>query len=506
MTNTGDAMSKKIIIVGGGIAGLSAGIYAQKAGFDSEIYEKHIVAGGQCTGWKRGNFYIDNCISWMTCAKKGCKVYTIWKETGFIGENTLIRQHDAYYTSELNGQKVTLWADLEKAEKELCTISPEDTKKIREFINDVKMAQSLQVPCDKPIDLMNIFELTALGLSMWKMAPVMLKYSKISIEEWASGFKNPVIRKAFMDYLPKDYLAYIFITAYATIASGGGGVPEGGSTPAVNRMVEKYLNLGGKIYTGKPVKEIKIAGNRTTGIILENGDEISGDYVIASCDTHHTFEKLLDARYMPPELVKAYADREANKLGSTFQAAFAYDGKSTIGRRFYYDCSGFNLAGRKITRMNVKNYSAFEPAYAPEGKDLIQVKLLQTEDEYLYWQDLRLNDKARYDAEKKQAAADMERMIVEQFPEAEGKLRLLDVWSPYTYTRFYNAYRGVYMTFIMTKKTKIPLNIPGVIKGIKNVFLAGQWLMLPGGLPVALTSGKFAIQRILKAEGKSLKI
>ena len=59
-------MKQKIIIIGGGVAGLTAGIYAQKAGFDSVVYEKNRVLGGQCTGWKRKGFYIDNCITWMT--------------------------------------------------------------------------------------------------------------------------------------------------------------------------------------------------------------------------------------------------------------------------------------------------------------------------------------------------------------------------------------------------------------------------------------------------------
>jgi len=32
---------KKIVIIGGGVAGLSAGIFAQKNGFESTILEKH---------------------------------------------------------------------------------------------------------------------------------------------------------------------------------------------------------------------------------------------------------------------------------------------------------------------------------------------------------------------------------------------------------------------------------------------------------------------------------
>lgn len=43
-------MSKKIFIIGGGIAGLTAGVFAQKYGFRSEIYESHSIVGGECTG------------------------------------------------------------------------------------------------------------------------------------------------------------------------------------------------------------------------------------------------------------------------------------------------------------------------------------------------------------------------------------------------------------------------------------------------------------------------
>ena len=50
---------KKLIVIGGGIAGLSAGIYAQKCGFDTTIFESHSISGGNCTSWKRGGYLFE---------------------------------------------------------------------------------------------------------------------------------------------------------------------------------------------------------------------------------------------------------------------------------------------------------------------------------------------------------------------------------------------------------------------------------------------------------------
>jgi hypothetical protein len=53
------------------------------------------------------------------------------------------------------------------------------------------------------------------------------------------------------------------------------------------------------------------------------------------------------------------------------------------------------------------------------------------------------------------------------------------------------------MGFITRKDVK-PFRVKGTVKGIKNVYLASQWIQSPGGLPVAVTAGKFTIQRILR--------
>ena len=74
-----------------------------------------------------------------------------------------------------------------------------------------------------------------------------------------------------------------------------------------------------------------------------------------------------------------------------------------------------------------------------------------------------------------------------------------------TYERYCNAYHGAYMAFVTTIGTK-QLRVKGVLKKLKNFYMAGQWIMSPGGLPIAAISGKFAVQRILKKEKRDINI
>ncbi len=49
---------RSVIIIGADIAGLTTGIYAQRAGYRSRIYEMHTVPGVLMTAWKRKGYTI----------------------------------------------------------------------------------------------------------------------------------------------------------------------------------------------------------------------------------------------------------------------------------------------------------------------------------------------------------------------------------------------------------------------------------------------------------------
>ena len=144
---------EKIVVIGGGIAGLTAGIYALLAGFAAEIFEKNAIPGGECIGWNRKGYHIDNCIHWLTGTKKGTEMYDVWSKVGALSDDMQYAPIDAFYISTYNGKSVTLWNDLQKTERELIEASPEDEAEIRNFIQAVEYSKQCVFPAGKPMEM-----------------------------------------------------------------------------------------------------------------------------------------------------------------------------------------------------------------------------------------------------------------------------------------------------------------------------------------------------------------
>ena len=160
---------KKLIIIGGGISGLTAGIYALDNNFDVTIYEKHSIVGGQCTGWDRKGTYIDGCAHWIVGTNPQSDFYPVWKYVGGINENTKIYETEYFSKYDINGNIVTLYSDLGLLKEELLRVAPEDKKQITRFINGIKIYRFARVPIKKPLDHLNLFQLTKFGLQMLPM-------------------------------------------------------------------------------------------------------------------------------------------------------------------------------------------------------------------------------------------------------------------------------------------------------------------------------------------------
>ncbi len=493
---------KKIVIVGGGIAGLTAGIYAQKYGFESVIYEKHTIVGGQCTGWDRNGYHIDNCIHWLTGSKKESGMYESWVETGALGPDVELIRIPYFGVYEIDGVTITLWKDADKLRQELKDISPADAVLIDELVDDIIAGGSVEMPIKAPMDMLSMKDLMELGSKSKAAMSIMKKYQHVSCVDYGKKYQHPALQKLFTVSMPEGYSITAFIMSMATVCSGDGDIPKGGSRAMAFRMADRYQKHGGKIVTGTGVEEIltdKVKGKETaTGVRLESGDIIKADYVIAAGDAYYTLHKLLKGRFTDKRLDNRFADMKTYKLPTSAHVIFAVDAEAKdIPKSILFETEPYTVAIRKFDYMSFINY-AYEPDFHPEGKSLFSVYLDQSDEDFLWWEQL-YKDREKYQGEKSRIVLFCQEKIEERYPELKGKLTLIDTYTPMTYHRFTGTYHGAWMSFLMTPQSK-SLQHKGIIKGLKNCYMAGMYMMSPGGLPVALATGKFAVQRICKQE------
>lgn len=489
---------KKIVIIGGGISGLSAGIYARQNGFETEIYEKHIITGGECTGWDRKGYHIDNCIHWLTGINKDSDMFKIWKNIGAINDDTQMIYEPYFYGIENNDKEIYLYTDLDRSRKEFLEISPIDSDEINKFFDNVKLAETLFVPTEKAVSDMSIIDFMKIGKKMKKVSVVMKNYGKDNIEDLANRFKSPIIRDILNSYYSHNFMGFTLLLSYAFLSGKTGAIPVGGSKKMVESITEKYLSLGGKLYTGKEVEKIIIDGKLAKGIRLADNTEIEADYVICALDTNITFSKLLDSKYMEKKMQKTYKDVDGYKVNSAFQTAFGVIGEEETGApsgSFIFSCDELTIGTKKESKLCLRFYDYDESIY-PKNKRVIQCSFIQYRDDFEYWKKLNKKD---YIEEKKRLALEIQNRIIKKYPKLKNRLILLDTFTPLTYERYCGAYQGSYMSFF-PQKGKKSHNFKNTIKNLDNVILAGQWLSANGGLPIAATSGKFAVQKICKLE------
>jgi phytoene dehydrogenase-like protein len=90
----GNMAEKSLLIVGGGMAGLAAGCYAQTNGYRSEILEAGRVAGGLCSAWTRKGYTFDTSIHFLSGWKTGA-LRAVWEELGAVQGREFIVHEEA---------------------------------------------------------------------------------------------------------------------------------------------------------------------------------------------------------------------------------------------------------------------------------------------------------------------------------------------------------------------------------------------------------------------------
>ena len=104
------------------------------------------------------------------------------------------------------------------------------------------------------------------------------------------------------------------------------------------------------------------------------------------------------------------------------------------------------VPGGEWDRLAVHAYT-FDPTVAPEVKTLLRLWLPT---EFDYWKNLREQDRARYDAEKKRIADQMIARLDQRYPGLADQVDMVDVATPATFERYTGNWKASYMGWLFT--------------------------------------------------------
>ncbi len=494
-------MEKSIIIIGAGLAGLSAGCYGQMNGYRTSIFEMHDKSGGVCTGWKRKGYTIDGAMHWLVGTRPGKVFYNIWEELGAVQGKTVI-DHEQYMRIEGEGGKVlTIYADIDRLQQHMNELAPEDKDTIADFIKAVRTCARIDMPVEKAPELYGIID----GIKMVKMLPYMRfmrKWGKISTADFTRRLKNPFLRESLSEALAGDFPDFsilFMLMTFAWLHQKLAGYPLGGSLELVQGIERRYLSLGGELHFSSRVDKILVENDKAVGVRLADGMEHRGDIVISAADGHTTIFEMLDGKYVDDK-IRSYYDQPRLfppliYIGLGVARTFSDVPPSVVGLTYPLD-SPTTIAGKEHRRLGVQIYN-FDPTLAPKGKTVLKV---QFNTDYDYWKKLR-QEPERYKDEKERIADQVVALLDRRFPGLAAKVEMRDVATPITWERYTGNWRGSYEGWL-PKLGNFLKNMNKTLPGLDNFYMAGQWVEPGGGMPAAAMSGRNVLQIICKQDNK----
>lgn len=491
----GEKHMKKIIIIGAGVSGLSAGCYAAMNGFEPEIFEMHTLPGGVCASWKRGEYLFDHCLHWVIGSGHGNTMHPLFEELG-ITERVRFYDTDRFRRIKCGGKDVTVYTDVDKLEKELVRNFPNERKAIKRMTRQVRFFTRFRPPMDADFGSFGFSDI----LKMLPFMPLFLRLKSITVEKYMERFRDPVMRDVLFRMFPvKGMPALMVIMPLAYFHNREGGYPLGGSLNLARAIEEKFKSLGGNVNYGAKVKRIIVEDGRAKSIETEDGRVHTADIVVSACDARAVLYGMLEGRYLTREWERMFVQPSLWPPIVCVSLGVNRDLKGEVELQYFKPETPPVICGKSADWINYCHYCQ-DPAFAPGGKSVIE---LQVETDYDYWKRLSA-DRAAYEQEKKAVLDALVRELETQLPGISAQIETSDVATPVTWERYTGNWQGSYEGWLPVKKL-FGLFLPRTLPGLENFYMTGQWLFPGGGVPMCISQARRLIKQLCTDEGKEFK-
>jgi phytoene desaturase len=487
-------LSKRLIIIGAGFAGLSAAAFMAKAGWRVTVIDKNETAGGRAKQLKAEGFTFDMGPSWYWMpdvfehffeqfGKKVSEYYS------------LIRLNPSYRVYWPN-ESVDIPANYDELKNLFESMEAGSAKKLDRYLQEAftKYKIGMQNLVYKPGQSLTEF-------LDWNVIKNSLRLDVFtSIRSHVAKYFSDVRLKQLMEFpvlflgaLPQHTPALYSLMNYADIV-GGTWYPKGGMFEVVKAMQAVAEEQGVQFVFGEEAKEMIIEKDKAKKVITDK-KEYEADAVISSADYYFTEFHLL------PEAYRSYKESYWKKKVLAPSCLLYYVGlnkklSNTLHHSLFFDVPFEKHAEEIYSRPQWPGEPLFylcvtsktDDTVAPAGCENLFVLVpvasgLKNDSEELrehYFQ------KVVHRLEKHTNQSISDAIIFKK------------TFSVSDFEKEYNSYKGnAYGLANVLSQTAI-LRPSCQSKKVKNLFYTGQFTVPGPGVPPSLISGEVVSKQVLK--------
>lgn len=495
-------MKYNTIIIGGGLAGLTAGAALSKFGKKVLLLEQHHKPGGCATTFKRGDFIIDVGLHEMSGFTKNGSIKDLFKLLE-VDKNVEMLKVPEFYATHSKKGKFVFPHGYKTATDALIKKYPKEEKGIRKFMKLIAGIRKEGVNLPRtPLKRKLIYPLMPL------LYPNLVEATRHTVGSWLD--KHFTDEDAKLDLVahiaywgddPYSLSMFYFGMPFSGFIENGGHFIKGGSQELSNHLAGFIKKQGGDVLLGKRAVQIVTQNGRVTGVKFKDrfnknttAVTVSCDNVVANCAIP-LVPALLDEPHATALRKKIGEHRNSCSLLSIY-LGFKTDLKSFGVKHYSNFMQGEDVKTLKDVHPNqlgdwskrsfiFVDYGQIDAQLAPAGKSVGSICAV----DYLEnWEGL---SKEAYKAKKEEVAQILLGRLEKQFPGIRESLEYYEVGTPKTIQRYTSNPGGAVYGFKQSKQQTATKRLRNNFL-IPNLYFASAWTFPGGGFEGSIMAGWLA--------------